>query len=156
MHIKGEMKLTEQVVRSFRVAKVFKENTDRINNIDFSPSGDTLISSSEDDQIVIYDCEKGTWVKEHINSHFLFPNLFPSTTFADKNELSTVKNMELIWSILHMQKTQPFMHQQKLMVSLIIYLINSISWCYLFTFFRHHPVFIIARQQVHSVFSRPH
>lgn len=60
MHIKSEMKLTEQVVRSFRVAKVFKENTDRINNIDFSPSGDTLISSSEDDQIVIYDCEKGT------------------------------------------------------------------------------------------------
>jgi COMPASS component SWD2 len=58
MHIKGEMKLTEPVVRSFRVAKVFKENTDRINNI--SPTGDTLISSSEDDQIVIYDCEKGT------------------------------------------------------------------------------------------------
>lgn len=60
MQIKGEMKLTEPVVRSFRVAKVFKENTDRINNIDFSPTGDTLISSSEDDQIVIYDCEKGT------------------------------------------------------------------------------------------------
>ena len=60
MHIKGEMKLTEPVVRSFRVAKVFKEITDRINNIDFSPTGDTLISSSEDDQIVIYDCEKGT------------------------------------------------------------------------------------------------
>ena len=60
MQIKTEMKLTEQVVRSFRVAKVFKENTDRIHNIDFSPTGDALISSSEDDQIVIYDCEKGT------------------------------------------------------------------------------------------------
>ncbi|XP_057372682.1 WD repeat-containing protein 82-like [Daphnia carinata] len=67
MHIKGEMKLTEPVVRSFRVAKVFKENTDRINNIDFSPTGDTLISSSEDDQIVIYDCEKGTQ-KRTVNS----------------------------------------------------------------------------------------
>lgn len=54
------MKLVDQVVRSFRVAKVFRENTDKINSIDFSPSGETLISCSEDDQIVIYDCEKGT------------------------------------------------------------------------------------------------
>nr|CAG4642543.1 EOG090X073E [Evadne anonyx] len=61
------MRLTESVVRSFRVAKVFKENTDRINNIDFSPTGDALISSSEDDQIVIYDCEKGTQ-KRTVNS----------------------------------------------------------------------------------------
>jgi len=60
MPIKSEMKLTDQVIRSFKVAKVFKENTDRINNIDFSPTGDALISSSEDDQIVIYDVEKGT------------------------------------------------------------------------------------------------
>lgn len=60
MQIKNEMKLTDQVVKNFKVAKVFKENTDRINNIDFSPAGDALISSSEDDQIVIYDCEKGT------------------------------------------------------------------------------------------------
>lgn len=60
MQIRSEMKLTDQVVKNFRVAKVFKENTDRINNIDFSPTGDALISSSEDDQIVIYDCEKGT------------------------------------------------------------------------------------------------
>nr|CAG4637810.1 EOG090X073E [Chydorus sphaericus] len=61
------MKLTDQVIRSFKVAKVFKENTDRINNIDFSPTGDALISSSEDDQIVIYDVEKGTQ-KRTVNS----------------------------------------------------------------------------------------
>lgn len=54
------MKLADQVVRSFRVAKVFRENTDKINAIDFSPSGEHLISCSEDDQIVIYDCDKGT------------------------------------------------------------------------------------------------
>nr|CAG4647937.1 EOG090X073E [Moina brachiata]SVE93039.1 EOG090X073E [Moina brachiata] len=67
MQIRSEMKLTDQVVKNFRVAKVFKENTDRINNIDFSPTGDALISSSEDDQIVIYDCEKGTQ-KRTVNS----------------------------------------------------------------------------------------
>ena len=58
-----EMKLVDQVVRSFKVAKVFRENTDRINSIDFSNSGELLISCSEDDQIVIYDCEKGTQVR---------------------------------------------------------------------------------------------
>lgn len=57
---KMKMKLVDQVVRSFRVAKVFRENTDKINAIDFSPSGEHLISCSEDDQIVIYDCDKGT------------------------------------------------------------------------------------------------
>ena len=58
MHSK--MKLTENVVQSFRVAKVFRENTDRINNIDFAANGETLISSSDDDSIVIYDCQHGT------------------------------------------------------------------------------------------------
>lgn len=57
---KMKMKLVDQVVRSFRVAKVFRENTDKINAIDFSPTGEHLISCSEDDQIVIYDCDKGT------------------------------------------------------------------------------------------------
>lgn len=54
------MKLLDHVVQSFRVAKVFRENTDRINSIDFSLNGETLISSSDDESIVIYDCEKGT------------------------------------------------------------------------------------------------
>ncbi|XP_013780980.1 WD repeat-containing protein 82-like [Limulus polyphemus] len=61
------MKLVDHVVQSFCVAKVFRENTDRINSIDFSANGETLISSSEDDSIVIYDCEKGTH-KKTLNS----------------------------------------------------------------------------------------
>jgi len=60
------MKLVDSVVRSFKVAKVFRENTDRINSMDFSPSGDLLISSADDDQIVIYDCEKGTYVRKYV------------------------------------------------------------------------------------------
>jgi len=54
-----EMKLVEPVVKSFRIAKAFPENI-KINNIDFSANGETLITSSDDDSIVIYDCEKGT------------------------------------------------------------------------------------------------
>lgn len=41
------------------MAKVFRENSDRINHIDFAPNGETLISSSDDDSIVIYDCVEG-------------------------------------------------------------------------------------------------
>ncbi|XP_065058323.1 WD repeat-containing protein 82-like [Rhopilema esculentum] len=53
------MKLTDNVVRAFRVAKVFRENSDVINAMDFSPNGDTLITSSDDDSVVIYDCLEG-------------------------------------------------------------------------------------------------
>lgn len=54
------MKLTDSVIRGFKVAKVFRENQDKINSIDFSSNGEKLISCSFDDQIVLYDCEKGT------------------------------------------------------------------------------------------------
>ncbi|XP_042895063.1 WD repeat-containing protein 82 [Parasteatoda tepidariorum] len=53
------LKLVTDVVETFKIAKVFSENSDRINSIDFSLDGKTLISSSDDDSIVIYDCEKG-------------------------------------------------------------------------------------------------
>lgn len=54
------LKLTETVVRTFRNARVFHENTDRINALDFSANGETLITSSDDDSIVIYDCQAGS------------------------------------------------------------------------------------------------
>lgn len=62
-----EMKLIESVVNTFKPAKIFRENTERINSIDFSTNGETLITSSDDDSIVIYDCEKGS-TKKTLNS----------------------------------------------------------------------------------------
>ena len=62
-----KMKLVEPVMSSFSIAKVFTENQDRINSIDFSANGETLITSSDDDSIVIYDCEKGLQ-KKSLNS----------------------------------------------------------------------------------------
>jgi len=50
------MKLCDSVVKDFRVAKNFRENSERINSIDFSPNGESLITGSDDDSIVIYDC----------------------------------------------------------------------------------------------------
>lgn len=54
-----EMKLTDEVFRSFRVAKVFRENTDVINCVDFSHNGENMIASSNDDSIVVYCCMDG-------------------------------------------------------------------------------------------------
>ena len=53
------MKLTDEVFRSFRVAKVFRENTDTINCFDFSHNGENMIASSNDDSIVVYCCMEG-------------------------------------------------------------------------------------------------
>uniref|UniRef100_A0A8C8JPG5 WD repeat-containing protein 82 n=1 Tax=Oncorhynchus tshawytscha TaxID=74940 RepID=A0A8C8JPG5_ONCTS len=55
------MKLTDNVLRSFRVAKVFRENSDKINCFDFSSNGETIISSSDDDSLVLYDCQEGKY-----------------------------------------------------------------------------------------------
>ena len=59
--------LTTPLLRSMRVAKHYKENQDQITNIHYSNDGMNIITSSADDQIIIYDCEKGTQ-KSTINS----------------------------------------------------------------------------------------
>ena len=61
------MKLVDNVIRSMRVGKLFKDNQEPINHLHFSGDGASMITSSEDDQIVIYDCEKGVQ-KRSINS----------------------------------------------------------------------------------------
>lgn len=54
-----KIKLVDQLVRDFKVVKVFRDDTDQIKAINFSANGDKLISCSEDDKVVIYDCENG-------------------------------------------------------------------------------------------------
>ena len=61
------MKLVDNVIRSMRVAKLYKDNQDQITNIHYSNDGMNIITSSADDQIIIYDCEKGTQ-KRTLNS----------------------------------------------------------------------------------------
>lgn len=50
--------LTDGLVRSFRVGKVF--NTDKISSMDFASNGQHLVSCIKDDKIIVYDCDKGT------------------------------------------------------------------------------------------------
>lgn len=61
--INNSMKLEDSSIVRFKVAKEYGEKL-RINAIDFSQDGKTLISSSEDDTIRIYDCEKGLVKRE--------------------------------------------------------------------------------------------
>uniref|UniRef100_A0A2K5YJR2 Uncharacterized protein n=1 Tax=Mandrillus leucophaeus TaxID=9568 RepID=A0A2K5YJR2_MANLE len=53
-------KLTDRVLlRSFSVANVFCENSDKINRFDFSPNNEAITSSSDDDSFVLCDCQEG-------------------------------------------------------------------------------------------------
>lgn len=47
-----------------KIAKVFKDNTDTINSMDFSADGEFLITSGDDQQLVLYDCSKGKKMKD--------------------------------------------------------------------------------------------
>lgn len=55
----ADMKITDGVIRSFRVARTYRENSQKINCVDFSPNGENAISSSDDDCIVLYDIREG-------------------------------------------------------------------------------------------------
>lgn len=61
------MRLDEGAVRGLGLGKVFRENSARINSLHFSADGQLLISGSDDDSIVIYDCQSGTR-KRQVNS----------------------------------------------------------------------------------------
>ena len=57
------MNYNETTLKQFRPAMSIKENTHRINSLEFSKTGETLITSSDDETMVIYDCRQGR--KEH-------------------------------------------------------------------------------------------
>jgi len=54
------MKLRDGAICNMQVAKLYNDNTEQITNINYSMDGESVITSSRDDQIIIYDCEKGT------------------------------------------------------------------------------------------------
>lgn len=58
--------LDDDFIRSFKVAKVFRENTENITSLCFSFSGNFLASSGLDNKIDLYNCHQGT----HVHSTF--------------------------------------------------------------------------------------
>lgn len=55
----ADMRITDSVLRSFRVARIYRENAEKVNCVDFSPDGENAVSSSDDDCIVLYDMREG-------------------------------------------------------------------------------------------------
>ncbi|KAI1704140.1 WD repeat-containing protein 82 [Ditylenchus destructor] len=55
------MKLDAENVSTLVAAKIFADtsSTSKINHVDFSPNGENLVTSSDDDQIIIYNCVTG-------------------------------------------------------------------------------------------------
>jgi len=51
--------LTPQLQQGFQIGRSFSNNTKEINSIAFSPNGETLVTSSDDDSINIYNCKEG-------------------------------------------------------------------------------------------------
>ncbi|BHF67076.1 WD repeat-containing protein 82 [Sparganum proliferum] len=72
------MKLTQSAIKSFKPVKYFKENFDKINSLSYTDSGEFIISSSDDEQMIIYDCTSGT-PKRTLNSKKYGVNLIQFT-----------------------------------------------------------------------------
>lgn len=53
------MKITDGVLRSFRVARTHRKNEEKVNCVDYSPNGENVITSSDDDRILLYDMRDG-------------------------------------------------------------------------------------------------
>jgi COMPASS component SWD2 len=51
--------LTDEHVRSFSLAKLFREHTKKINSLQFDPSGEYCITASEDESLQVYDALQG-------------------------------------------------------------------------------------------------
>ena len=54
------MRLTEDVLTQFNIAKVMKDNTQPINTLCYSKDGEILVTSSHDASISTYNCHTGT------------------------------------------------------------------------------------------------
>ena len=105
------MRITENTVQSFKVAKIFKENTDKINSVTFSQSGEFLISSSNDDSIVIYDCVQGN-PKRTLNSKKYGVDLIQLTHSNDTVSLALTRRKKLVKMILSVMVASFFLHDE--------------------------------------------
>ena len=98
----SEIKFTQDTMKQFNVAKSFTVNKDRINAMNFSLDGETLISSSDDDSIVIYDCKEGEYV--HTKASFdlcIFLIRTKRTLFSKKYGVDLIHFIHGTEQVLH-------------------------------------------------------
>ena len=121
------MKLDEEGLTNYSVGRTFQREK-RINFLDFSYDGQRLITSGEDDQMVIYDCEKGT----------------------EKQVMLSSKPQGLIKSVLGCEisevRLRPGSLHSRLQHDCLRLEQGGQGSC--------HPLYVAARQQVPEVFQR--
>lgn len=113
------MKLENSNIAKFKVAKEFSENKARINSIDFSGDGKNLISSSDDDTIVLYDCERGVKRRDIMSKKYGVDLI--RYTHAKNNAIhtSTKENDTIRYLSLHDNKyLKYFIGHEKRVISL--------------------------------------
>jgi len=54
-----KIKLTDEIVHSFKCSKIFKDYKADINSLDFSKDGKWLVTGSDDNSVCLYDVEAG-------------------------------------------------------------------------------------------------
>lgn len=54
-----QMPLNDEVVRSFKAGRIFKESTKQVNSIDFHRVHDLLVTAGDDDHLHVYDTAEG-------------------------------------------------------------------------------------------------
>jgi COMPASS component SWD2 len=57
------MKLTDEVVKSMAMGKVFKDNANKINAMDFYKDGELLVTSGDDESVHVYNTNTGEMQK---------------------------------------------------------------------------------------------
>jgi WD40 repeat protein len=55
--------VVEDGIKNLRVYQTFRDNTARINHMDHSHDGKLLITSSDDDSMIVYDFDKATKIQ---------------------------------------------------------------------------------------------
>lgn len=53
------IELTDQLMQSFKIAKVFRDNSQHVTSLDFDPMGEYCITASSDDTLNLYDSVVG-------------------------------------------------------------------------------------------------
>jgi len=59
-----KIKLTDEVIKSFKCSRIFKDCKADINSLDFSKDGKWLVIGSDDNSVSLYDVETGKYFLE--------------------------------------------------------------------------------------------
>ncbi|KAF9158863.1 member of Set1p complex, histone methyl transferase [Actinomortierella ambigua] len=92
--------LTSTILESFKVTKIFKDNTQIITSLDFDDSGTKCITSAEDESLHVYDCTAGKLHKTLFSKKYgvhlaRFTHRSTNVVYASTKEDDTLRYLSL-------------------------------------------------------------